>query len=260
MDQAAVLAAFDAQMREGAVAEGPGARVERVGGVVRNVAADPDGWSAVVWSGLDEGSADAAIAEQVRDFGALGQTFEWKHYGHDRPADLAARLVAAGLAPEAEESLMVAEVAGLDTDAAPPPGVRLVPITDAAGVALLVRVHEEVFGEDHGALGRTLVGQLATEPDAMASVLAMAGDRAVCSARIALHRGTEFASLWGGGTLPEWRGRGIYRALVAYRARVARERGFRYLQVDALPPSRPILERLGFVRLTTTRPYVWRPR
>jgi len=34
-------------------------------------------------------------------------------------------------------------------------------------------------------------------------------------------KGTEFASLWGGSTLPSWRRRGIYRALVAARARLA---------------------------------------
>jgi GNAT superfamily N-acetyltransferase len=70
------------------------------------------------------------------------------------------------------------------------------------------------------------------------------------------HRGTEFASLWGGGTVRAFRGRGIYRALVAHRARLAAERGFRYLQVDASAESRPILERLGFVQLTTTTPCV----
>jgi hypothetical protein len=42
-------------------------------------------------------------------------------------------------------------------------------------------------------------------------------------------RGTEFATLWGGGTLPAWRSRGIYRAIVAYRANLALRRGFRYL-------------------------------
>jgi hypothetical protein len=31
----------------------------------------------------------------------------------------------------------------------------------------------------------------------------------------------------------------------------------RYLYVDASPDSRPILERLGFVVVTTTTPYVW---
>lgn len=56
-----------------------------------------------------------------------------------------------------------------------------------------------------------------------------------------------------------FQGRGIYRALVAHRARIAAERGFRYLQVDALPTSRPILERLGFVQLSKTTPYTRRP-
>ncbi len=57
--------------------------------------------------------------------------------------------------------------------------------------------------------------------------------------------------------MAEWRGRGLYRALIAFRARIAAERGYRYLQVDASDQSRPILERLGFVALTTTTPYVY---
>jgi GNAT superfamily N-acetyltransferase len=81
----------------------------------------------------------------------------------------------------------------------------------------------------------------------------------VCSARIEFYPGTDFAGLWGGGTEPEWRGRGVYRALVAERARLAAERGFRFLQVDATADSRPILERLGFRMLATTTPHVWEP-
>ena len=43
-------------------------------------------------------------------------------------------------------------------------------------------------------------------------------------------------------------------------ARGARARGgYRWLYVDALPTSRPILERLGFVTLTTTTPFVIPP-
>ena len=74
-----------------------------------------------------------------------------------------------------------------------------------------------------------------------------------------LERGTEFATLWGGATLPEWRRRGIYRATVAYRANLAARAGFRYLETDASDESRPILERLGFTAVTTTTPYVWSP-
>ncbi len=46
---------------------------------------------------------------------------------------------------------------------------------------------------------------------------------------------------------------------MARRAEAATERGVRYLQVDASDDSRPILERLGFVAVTTTTPYVWDP-
>ena len=63
-----------------------------------------------------------------------------------------------------------------------------------------------------------------------------------------------------GVTLPEFRGRGLYRATVAKRAELARARGYRWLYSDALPTSRPILERVGFVKLTTTRPFVFASR
>jgi hypothetical protein len=67
-----------------------------------------------------------------------------------------------------------------------------------------------------------------------------------------------FAGLYGGGTLKTHRRRGFYRALVAARAQDARELGARYLLVDALPTSRPILERMGFQRITDTWPCEWR--
>jgi GNAT superfamily N-acetyltransferase len=81
----------------------------------------------------------------------------------------------------------------------------------------------------------------------------------VCAAWIRFEGDTEFATLWGGATLPDWRRRGIYRATVAYRTRLAARRGFRYLETDASDDSRPILERLGFTAVTTTTPYIWSP-
>ena len=242
------------------MADGSGARAEQVGRVLRLVAADDRGWSAVVWSDLDESTADAAIDEQVSYFAELGRTFEWKHYAYDRPADLPRRLRAAGFEPEAEETLMLAEIADLGTDEAVPAGVRLVQVSDAPGIDLLVRVHEQVFGMDHPWLRQALLAQLAAAPGQVAAIVALAGDEPVCAGRVEFHEGTDFASLWGGGTLPRWRGRGIFRALVAHRAELAAKRGFRYLLVDASAQSRPILERLGFIALTTTTPYVRHPR
>lgn len=250
-----VLALYDRDMREGARPDGPGTRVERVGAVVRQVA-DAEGWNGVLWSALDETTADGAIAEQVEFFGALGHEFEWKLYGHDLPCDLGARLLAAGFRPEPAETLMVAETAGLRLDAGLPDGVRTMQVTDAAGVDLLVDVHEKAFGTDGARLRHRLLAQLAEWPDTVVAVVALAGEEPVSAARMELPPGTRFAGLWGGGTVAEWRGRGVYRALVAHRARVAAAHGYRYLQVDASAMSRPILERLGFHALGTTTPYV----
>ncbi|MEU0027225.1 GNAT family N-acetyltransferase [Streptomyces sp. NPDC006335] len=258
MDHVAVLALFDRDMREGAQPDGPGARVERVGGVVRQVAAE-HGWNGVVWSDLDEASADKAIAEQIAHYTGLGHEFEWKLYGHDLPVDLGQRLRAAGFTPEPEETLMIAEAADLTLDVEPPEGIRFLPVTDRTGVDLVADVHEKAFGTDSSRLRHQLLARLRDDPDTVVAVVALAGDVPVSAARMELVPGTRFAGLWGGGTVEGWRGRGIYRALVAHRARAAVERGYRYLQVDAMATSRPILERLGFAPLTITQPHVYQP-
>ncbi|MCS0603775.1 GNAT family N-acetyltransferase [Streptomyces sp. LP11] len=256
MDHTAVLALYDRDMREGARPDGPGARIERAGAVVRQVA-DGHGWNGVLWSGLDAAGAEGAIAEQIEHFTGLGRDFEWKLYGHDLPADLGNRLTAAGFRAGPEETLLAGEVAELPLDAAVPEGVRLVPVTDRAGVDLFTHVHETVFGTDGTALRHRLLGLLASAPATVVAVVALAGGEPVSAARMELLPGARFAGLWGGGTIEAWRGRGVYRALVAHRARVAAARGYRYLQVDASPMSRPVLGRLGFHALSTTTPYMY---
>ncbi|MDT9689079.1 GNAT family N-acetyltransferase [Streptomyces sp. P9(2023)] len=255
---AQLLARYDRQMRLGARPDGPGTRVERVGPVVRQTG-PAHAWNGVLWSGLGERDADEAVAEQIRHFTALGLPFEWKVYGHDAPADLADRLLAAGFTAEDQETLMTAEAAALPAAVDLPEGVELIPVTDAAGVALVTEVHDRAFGGDSSHIGRQLLDRLAAAPDTVAAVLAMADGEPVSAARLELYPGTDFAGLWGGGTVEAWRGRGLYRALVAFRTRIAVERGHRYVQVDAAAMSRPILTRLGFTALTTTTPYVYVP-
>ncbi|MER5279807.1 GNAT family N-acetyltransferase [Streptomyces sp. NPDC002809] len=258
-DHHPLLAAFDREMREHARPGGPGVRVERTADVVRQVGGEDD-WNGVVWSSpdLDATRADAAIAAQVAHWTELGYgEFEWKLYAHDRPADLGARLLAAGFEPEEPETLLVAPVADQPTAVRLPDGVHLRTVRDEADVDLMARAHEQAFGSDSSRLRHQLLAQL--KEDHFVGVLAMAGDEPVSSARMELYAGTGFAGLWGGGTVEAWRGRGVYRALIAFRAGIAAERGYRYLQVDATEDSRPILQRLGFTALSTTTPYVYRP-
>jgi ribosomal protein S18 acetylase RimI-like enzyme len=249
-------AAFDEQVRRRPVPDGPCGVVEHDVYVVRVV--DPGGgWSGVTWSDLETDTADPVIAVQVARFAVAGGPWEWKHYSYDRPADLPDRLLAAGFAGEAPEALLVAEIAGLDRAAldVAPAGVRLQPVTDEEGLAALQQVHDQVFGGDHRRAVAALRRALAHRPDTVAAVVAIADGGPVAASRMELHTGTDFASLWGGGTLPQWRGRGIFRAMVAHRARLAADRGYRYLQVDAMPDSRPILRRLGFTEIVTTTPF-----
>ena len=258
MDTAEVLALFDRQIRRDYPGDDPADLHEQVDGVVRQVGAG-NGWCAVLWSDLDEDTADAAIAAQVRYFGGLGREFEWKLYSHDHPADLGERLLKAGLVPEDSEALMVAEIASLPTEPVLPEGVRIERVTDAAGVRLMTEARDAAFERPSPLWEQHLLRQLEQHPDALAAIVVLAGDRPVCAARMEFHQGTDFASLWGGGTVPEWRGKGIYKATVAWRTRLAAERGYRYLQVDASDDSRPILGRLGFERLSTTTPYNYEP-
>ncbi|MDA0637443.1 GNAT family N-acetyltransferase [Nonomuraea sp. MCN248] len=253
MDREKALAAFDRALRQDARPLAATDRVEREGQVIRYLG---DGWTCVLWSGLDETTADAGIAGQVAYFTSLGRAFEWKLYAYDRPADLPSRLCAAGFVPGEEETLMVAEISDLDTEVTLPEGVRLHPVTTAADVDLMMSVHDRAFGVSAD-LGPALLAQL--DRGGLVAFVAMAGDEPVSAARMELYPDTEFAGLWSGGTVPGWRGRGLYRALVARRARVAADSGYRYLQVDASADSRPILERLGFHPLTTTTPYTYEP-
>jgi GNAT superfamily N-acetyltransferase len=147
-------------------------------------------------------------------------------------------------------------MAGPALDTAPPPGVTLTKVTDRAGAGTLASLHERVSGGDHAAIGRAVRAGLDCHPPSPVGLLALAGPEPVAAGRVEFHPGTDFAGLWGGGTLAEWRGRGVFRALVAYRAALAAARGFRYVQVDASPASAPILRRLGFVQLAATTPFV----
>ncbi|MFL6113175.1 MAG: GNAT family N-acetyltransferase [Catenulispora sp.] len=262
-----LLALFDARLRAAAEPDEPGARVERADGVVRHVGATAGDWHGVVYAQLDAGTADAAIAAQIAYFGGpdgLGTDFEWKLYSHDEPADLGARLTAAGFEAGEPETLFVAEItrlaAGLPAamPATMPEGVTLRPVTSAADADLVAEVRDAAFGGGGERARARVLARLAGDPATVWTWLAMAGDRPVCAARMLVHPGTGFASLWGGGTAPEWRGRGIYRALVAHRMRVAAEAGCEFLQVDASEQSRPILERLGFRALSVTTPYEYR--
>jgi GNAT superfamily N-acetyltransferase len=190
------------------------------------------GWSAVLWR-PDDREVEPLVA-RMRD---VPGHVEWKYYSHDGP-ELRERLLSAGLEPEAEETVVVAEAASI---APPSTEVELRVATDE-----FIELAERVFGRSHGS----------SLPEVSVAVVAVVEGNPVSGGRVDFDEGVDFAGLYGGITLPEYRRRGLYRATVAKRAELARERGYRWLYSDALPTSRPILEKLGFFPITTTTPFV----
>lgn len=238
-----------------------GVTVERDGPLVCILGLDRGGFLGYRdLGGLTGAALDELIARQVEVFRARGEQVEWKLHGHDEPADLADRLRAAGFVPEERETVMIGPVAPLAA-ALPvlPEGVRLREVTARADLDRIVVMEEEVWGESRGHLADGLEREIAADPQSITVVVAEAGETVVSAGWVRYVPGTGFATLWGGSTLEGWRRRGVYRALVVHRARLAAQRGRTLLQVDASDDSRPILERLGLVPVTTTTPYIYTP-
>ncbi|HEX3916731.1 MAG TPA: GNAT family N-acetyltransferase [Caulobacteraceae bacterium] len=194
------------------------------------------------WDFGPERSAEIA-AREAAFYRPLGD-LKWKVYSHDAPANLGAALEAAGFVVGGHETFLALDLDAQPDWPAPPGGVEVRRIVDSAGVADMMAVNEAAFGEPGSWTVEFLTARLA-DPT-LALYVAYADGRPVSSGRLEFCTGTAFAGIYGGGTVPDHRGRGTYRALVAARVREARERGYRYLTVDARPTSRPILLRLGF--------------
>jgi GNAT superfamily N-acetyltransferase len=263
MDAGRLREIYDDQLRANVPDPVPaGVTVDRDGPLVRFFGLGGSGFLTYRdLDGLDGAELDALIARQVQTFTGRGEEVEWKLHGHDLPADLPDRLRAHGFQPAVQETVVIGPVAPL---AAAPlrdiEGVRLREVSARADLDRIATMEEAVWGDgSRDYLADSLEREKATSGDDFLIVVAEADDRVVSAGWTRYVQGTVFATLWGGSTLPAFRGRGIYKAVVEHRARRAAERGFSLLQVDASPDSRPILERLGLIPVATTTPYIFRP-
>ena len=181
---------------------------------------------------------------------------EWKTRSHDVAPGLEAALAAAGFIAGETESVMLGEAAGL-VNAQTPPGVTLRPLTDPEEMRAALYLQDRVFESSYAERMLPELMQRQANGDPLELWVAEADGRMVSTGRIDPIAGTEFAGIWGGVTLPEYRGRGIYRALTAARVRSAMQHGVRWIHSDSTEFSRPILERSGLVKVTETIPWTW---
>lgn len=229
-----------------------------------HIAEFPGGRGFVTYADLAGADAEGVVAfveAALTHFrGRPGVTsVEWKTRGHDHAPGLHEALLAIGFVPEDPESIMIGEAALLAQEVVVPAGVEIRRARTDDEVMATGRMQGLVFDDpDWRPRAEAMIRRLEAD-DTIELWMAVADGAVISAGRLEPVAGTEFAGLWGGSTLPEWRGRGIYRALTAERARSALARGLRYLQSDSTEFSRPILERAGFVKVSTTTPYVWTP-
>ena len=199
---------------------------------------DEPGWNVAQRFRLREDEIDEARSEihaRLRSRGRSACT--WEVGSHATPHDLVDRLLERGL-----------------VDDSTPFAVGMVLTGPPAGSGADIEVRRAVTPEDRLAAARIAavafsMPEPAAAPDESEDrdnvhYIALIDGEPV--ARATASFSAYGATLFGGATLPEARGRGAYRALVAARWDDAVQRGTPALVTQAGPMSRPILARLGF--------------
>lgn len=261
-DSGRYLAAYDEQLRTDA--ETPSAVAVTHLGPLRLVTF-AGGRGFVTYRDLDGADADAidrlvgAALDHYRTDPEIARV-EWKTRGHDRAPGLHQSLLDHGFVAEEPESIMIGEARRLAVDVPLPDGVTLRQVTEEDDVRAMSAMSAQAFGDspaEASAIADALLQRLGRD-DGMELWVAEADGQVVSAGRLEPVAGTDFAGIWGGSTLEAWRGRGIYRAMTAARARSALRMGKTLINSDSTEDSRPILERYGFLKVSTTTPYEWR--
>ncbi|TMC14557.1 MAG: GNAT family N-acetyltransferase [Chloroflexi bacterium] len=206
------------------------------------------GWPGAGPNGVRRVSCSAerlpSLIDEVRDLGHRhGTGLDWR-LDEWNQAELAPVLLAKGLKLDAEVTIMelLSEV-----EEPPVPGLEL---ADGMADVDAFRTHHATVAAGFRDVDRPVPeGDLRTRynsvrvPGQFLVTAFVFGEPAGGGGLSVEHDG---ASLSGGSVLPKFRHRGVYRALVAERARLAHEAGAPFLITNARPASRPILEFMGF--------------
>ena len=176
---------------------------------------------------------------------ARGRTqCSWEVGSHATPPDLVDRLLALGLVDDDPDPLAIGMVLRQEP-AAPPPDIEVRRARTREELLAAERIAATAFGEE--------VEDLDPPPASDVKPIYVAYLEGEPVARASASYSEHGVTLFGGATLPEARGRGAYRALVAARWADAVERGTPLLVTQAGRMSRPILARLGFQEICEIR-------
>jgi hypothetical protein len=222
----ALLAAYDALRPWVPADPQPGLTYERRGSVLRVVGQHRGFIDTPRDVGAQGEALDSLINEQRDFFAQRGEAVEGKTRGHDEPPDLPVRLLAAGFVPEERETVVIGLAEQMAVEPVLPNGVTVRQVHEPGDFARIAAMESEVWDDDFSWMAQDLQSRVQAAPHEIVVLVAETDGRVISAAWLVFKPGTDFAGLWGGPTLREWRRHGIYRALVARRAQLACARGF----------------------------------
>ncbi len=258
MDETSILRLFDEERR---LVAGSDVTLFTTRYVVRAIGS-ANAWAGIAYYSFPVQETEAVIDGEIEFFENLSREFEWKVYSHDQPQGLLAELRHRGFQIGEEETLMIRDLRKLTPGltSPPTPGITVAPVVDEQGVTDFLAVEAAIWPASEKMRDQLLATLNEPAPRNLAFVAYEEGIPIGCG-RVTVPLESRFAGLWGGAVLPAFRGKGVYRALLAARINyVLRFDSIQYLRVDALPTSRPILEKYGFKRVASTWPAEWSPR
>jgi len=225
--------------------------------IVRDIRSD--GAVCIAYSRLTDGNADEVIGAEAARCRLHGAATEWKAFSHDGPDDLIELLRRHRFIPGPMEAVLVLDLGRRPAWMDEPSPFRTVRVSSFEDVEVYKSVAEASLAKPYDFTAGQLREEIATGSTHHLAYIAYADGEAASIGRLYTHPESVFGGLYGGATVAAFRGRGLYRALVAARARDAAQFGAKFLYVEALPTSRPILERLGFRCIGATWPCEFTP-
>lgn len=237
MDLGRMLAQYDSEVRARPQAQ-PGFEIERTGGVTRLTGH----FNFVCWWDLAPAAAREAVANQAAYFRSRGEELIWRVYEHDQPAGIGNCLAEEGFEPEPPGTLMIFDLASQLT-APIGPEIEIRRVTTTVELQGYVEAAGAAFGQEES--WRLAAYSSRLDDPNLALYVGLVSGKPVAAARLEMGS-RNFGLLFGGGVSPSYRRQGLYRALVAERAKEAKSWGCSYLVTDARETSRPILQNLGF--------------
>ena len=209
----------------------------------------------IVFSDLSPSQLAVAVHDEQAKARDGGYALEWKVYGHDPAAGLTEMLAAAGFEAGDVETVLVLDLDAVEWRRFDGPPYETRTVHDDRGLVDVAAISRQIGRRDVEAESNRLSAMLRERPEGLSIHVAYLDGEPVSSGRIHYGHSADVAELAGGRTVPAHRKRGLFSAVVAARLREAAARGCRYVFVDALPTSEPILTKLGFAALTSTQPF-----